>query len=989
MAKNVKFNIRLLVDGREQLVTASTNVQGLAKQLGIATDKTAKLRDTMLALVQANVAFSGVASAVRGITSAVSSLTDINTANVEAETRLRQAMENTMAARQSDVESVKRLCEQQQRLGVISQGVQAAGAQQLASFLQERESLEKLIPVMNDLAVKQYGLSVSAEGAAGVAKMLGKAMTGQVSALTRAGITFTDAQAAALKFGTEEERAAALAEIVEAKVGGMNEALAQTDAGRAKQMSNALDDVKARLGAIIAPMQGVLSMAGGIAAGLATVGQAAAGIAGVTKAVKALQLAQVAATVATKAQSAAQSVAAGVQKLWASAVTFANRMQVAWTFGAKAFVVQAVAMRVAIAGLLTISGVGIAIAAVSAVLTRFSAASRQAKAAAEDLKAGEDAYTEAAARAKTEITDHIKKLRTVKDGTAEASAAVRNLNETYGPILGTYQTVAQWLKVLTERQGAYVKAIGLEAQQREIATRLAEKQVKLETSRQKLADLQKAGKATRNEYQVTGVGVGTTQTVETKEAARLRVEQEHLTDEIAALEKEQGVVDKLLGTALSGIGESAETNSTALKKEYSTINEINAAIKELQARQGDASLQESQSIQKEINALEERKKAFTGASSSPSAAVPAAVSETAPDAMPERLETLQDYNTALKILRERQQTCNSEEYQALQAQIDKVNEERDAFMGLQKEEAKEEWRPASIDKLNTLGDLSDAIDYYQRQQQQQSLAEAQSTQQTINLLKAKAKAMQSALDLPAIEEQTKKLQGLSGGELEMQLRLIGADDVRKTLLQLQTLLATAPDDQRAELEALVDQWKKYSSAVGISRDSSNAASEGLNAIGQTMQSLSGVMGEEAQQWMQWGATVLQSVASAIPAIASLVAAKKSEANANAEAAVTGAASSVASIPFVGWIMAAAAIASVVAALATIPKFAAGGIVGGPTYALVGEYAGAQNNPEVIAPLDRLRSLIEPRGLSGDVTFKIKGRNLVGVIDRETTKSNRS
>lgn len=38
-------------------------------------------------------------------------------------------------------------------------------------------------------------------------------------------------------------------------------------------------------------------------------------------------------------------------------------------------------------------------------------------------------------------------------------------------------------------------------------------------------------------------------------------------------------------------------------------------------------------------------------------------------------------------------------------------------------------------------------------------------------------------------------------------------------------------------------------------------------------------------------------------------------------------------------------------------FAEGGIVSGPTNALIGEYAGARRNPEVVAPLDRLTSII--------------------------------
>lgn len=45
------------------------------------------------------------------------------------------------------------------------------------------------------------------------------------------------------------------------------------------------------------------------------------------------------------------------------------------------------------------------------------------------------------------------------------------------------------------------------------------------------------------------------------------------------------------------------------------------------------------------------------------------------------------------------------------------------------------------------------------------------------------------------------------------------------------------------------------------------------------------------------------------------------------------------------------------AVQTVPKFAKGGIVSGPTLGLMGEYAGASSNPEVIAPLDKLMGMI--------------------------------
>ena len=49
---------------------------------------------------------------------------------------------------------------------------------------------------------------------------------------------------------------------------------------------------------------------------------------------------------------------------------------------------------------------------------------------------------------------------------------------------------------------------------------------------------------------------------------------------------------------------------------------------------------------------------------------------------------------------------------------------------------------------------------------------------------------------------------------------------------------------------------------------------------------------------------------------------------------------------------------------------------------MGEYAGAANNPEVVAPLNRLRQLIQPVGGGGTVTVRMHGRELVGVLDNE-------
>lgn len=85
---------------------------------------------------------------------------------------------------------------------------------------------------------------------------------------------------------------------------------------------------------------------------------------------------------------------------------------------------------------------------------------------------------------------------------------------------------------------------------------------------------------------------------------------------------------------------------------------------------------------------------------------------------------------------------------------------------------------------------------------------------------------------------------------------------------------------------------------------------------------------------------------------------------------------------------ATAVSGVMGAFAAIPKFADGGIAYGPTLGLMGEYAGAANNPEVIAPLNKLKDLIKPAAsndqpinviLNGG--FDLSGETLKLVLDR--------
>lgn len=67
------------------------------------------------------------------------------------------------------------------------------------------------------------------------------------------------------------------------------------------------------------------------------------------------------------------------------------------------------------------------------------------------------------------------------------------------------------------------------------------------------------------------------------------------------------------------------------------------------------------------------------------------------------------------------------------------------------------------------------------------------------------------------------------------------------------------------------------------------------------------------------------------------------------------------------------------------KLASGGIISGPTYGLMGEYPGAANNPEVVAPLDKLKDMIGVG--NGTLEARISGNDLVILMNKASRNNN--
>lgn len=156
----------------------------------------------------------------------------------------------------------------------------------------------------------------------------------------------------------------------------------------------------------------------------------------------------------------------------------------------------------------------------------------------------------------------------------------------------------------------------------------------------------------------------------------------------------------------------------------------------------------------------------------------------------------------------------------------------------------------------------------------------------------------------------------------------------------------------------------------------NAMAGAVDSLASSFSFLNGEMENSALGWLKWGTNVVQAVATAVPKLATLVAAQTAD-------ATTKGAGAVASIPFVGPVLAIGAIASMLGAFASMPKFATGGVVGGNSYfgdkilARVNSGELILNNKQQRTIYDNLQSRVDKTqniNVGGD--FHIRGNDLV-------------
>ena len=132
--------------------------------------------------------------------------------------------------------------------GVISGGTLKAAQAQLGTFALTADQVKTLTPALADMIANNKGYNATAQDGVQIANLLGKVMTGSATALSKYGVTMTDAQKKVLQEGSASEKAAMAAKVLEANFGGINKALAATPQGKMTILQHEIAGLKTSVG---------------------------------------------------------------------------------------------------------------------------------------------------------------------------------------------------------------------------------------------------------------------------------------------------------------------------------------------------------------------------------------------------------------------------------------------------------------------------------------------------------------------------------------------------------------------------------------------------------------------------------------------------------------------------------------------------------------------------------------------------------------------
>lgn len=710
--------------------------------------------------------------------------------------------------------------------------------------------------------------------------------------------------------------------------------------------------------------------------------------------------------------------------------------------------IAANAAKIAFRGLLLATGVGAAIWAVTTAIEYLTGATddatdstknfldedERARRHAEQMEQARQQEAETIKQGRAALQLNISKLKEFNGTKEEEKRLVSEMNDTYGTTMGYFSSVSDWYKTLIANSEAYCRQLVLEADARRLANQIAE-------TRQESHDLRYDENGNLRKYDTT-TDDGKTARVHTgnKGYKYVYIEgggQEPVVKMWADFQKEKSKwkQDKKDPSLFHNV------ENSDWDKANKAIAQNNQKERALKKRLEDNLKAQGKITYKRRGSKTRPDKPVTpppapsGRGTSASTSTPTKVEDQGPAYDP-NATTLKGFRENIAYLDKKRETLSSfkdlKENSAERVQWEQLIKTYENFG-----KAAEKLGPVYDKNANTIKGFRENIQALNNE------LETTTDQKRIAEINAEIPQWQKKIDdRESIGKPSQYTYRADAGNLSQ---------IEENISYLQEQLQKASITDAARLNQEISLWQKKGDAIrnaGMEAKANfDTYRQGWNAIkdtGSGIDAITGALENNGNVWqkvtgivdgflqiydgikgvltivdlfrktseatataktVEAGATVVATGATAINAAtakataaaqAPVIAANKEAAASYMELAASAFMAAHASIPIVGFALGAGFTTAAAAIVKSVGKtiatpFAEGGIVSGPTVGLIGEYAGASNNPEVVAPLDKLRNLIRPASQPVIVggTLRASGRDLVCVLANETRITGKS
>lgn len=185
-----------------------------------------------------------------------------------AEKSINDALYSNMTARgesqkaiDNEVKSYKELASSLQKVGVIGDEVTLSGMGVMTQMGLTAEQVKDMTPLIQDLAVKQYGLNVSTDEYKQTSQSVANMVNMGKLTLQNYGVQVSDVERKQFKAMSQSERYAFIMKKLKNSVAGTNEEMAKTSSGKIIQMNNNIGDATEKIGQLVTQIKGNLATA--------------------------------------------------------------------------------------------------------------------------------------------------------------------------------------------------------------------------------------------------------------------------------------------------------------------------------------------------------------------------------------------------------------------------------------------------------------------------------------------------------------------------------------------------------------------------------------------------------------------------------------------------------------------------------------------------------------------------------------------------------